>query len=401
LHQSILTLEKISLKLQLPKNFDKQASKKYAITILISDANLFNSPAKEILQDTIIIQPILNQSKLTISDFRELKKFSIDELNADPDKILLFAGNAEIKDTLTLFQKHSQEFYGFIFANDSSKINQTFLNQPESIKAFFIVDMKQKENPFLVYAERLALCNSNVKIGYNYSNSDSILLKEKFLQWLNSNTSKKSCNSNRYAKPLRILFFGDSLVISFTWIFNANLNPEYFLEVDNFGKVSSGLVVSNFYNWNNEIKKILHTKKYDLAVFLIGANDDKGISIQDIFFPFGSKEWKILYEAKYNSMIAQLIENKIVPILVTLPPVQSKLLNQKYSVLNQIFRSVSEKYNFPFLDLPKFLGDRDQNFVSSLSFRDKKSLMRVDDGVHFTKLGAELMSQKLLELIYQ
>lgn len=322
-------------------------------------------------------------------------------MNADSEKILLYANDSAIGESLNTFLKFNEEFFGFIFSNHSSKFQQPKINVNESLRAFFIIDMKFKENDFLYLAERLALCNFNVKIGYNYSNNEANKLHENFTQWLNKASKKKSCNTDRYDKPLQVLFFGDSLVISFTWIFNANLNQKYFLDVDNFGKVSSGLVVSNFYNWNTEIEKILRAKKYDLAVFLIGANDDKGISIQDIFFPFGSKEWKILYAAKYNSILAQLVEKKIVPILVTLPPVQSKILNQKYLVLNQIYRAVAEKYNFQLLDLPKFLGDQDENFIAYMQFRDKKSLMRVDDGVHFTKLGAELMSKKLLELIYQ
>ncbi len=322
-------------------------------------------------------------------------------MNADSDKILLYANDSALEETIILFQKHDGEFFGFIFSNHSSKFQQPKINAKETLRAFFIIDMKFKENDFLSLAERLALCNSKVKVGYYYPSNNSIKLQETFMQWLNPATKKKRCITDRYSKPLQVLFFGDSLVISFTWSFNMNLNREYFLDVDNFGKVSSGLVVSNFYNWDNEIKKILEAKKYDLAVFLIGANDDKGINIRDIFFPFGSKEWKILYEAKYNAILVQLIEKRIVPIIVTLPPVQSKILNQKYLVLNQIYRAVAEKYNFQLLDLPKFLGDRDQNFIPYLQFRDKKSIMRVDDGVHFTKLGAELMSQKLLELIYQ
>lgn len=360
-----------------------------------------DSSLSETFKDSILIKSYSPILKLELNDFDELRKFLIDELRVDSKKILIYATDSNIKDILNTFQKTGGDDFGFIFENKNIKFIPPEIIFEKLPKIFFLIDMRFKENEFLTFAERLALCNSQVQIGYYYSKMSSEINTSKFHIWLQGKTIIKKCNIKELAKPRKILFFGDSLVISFSWIFTEKLKDYYLLEYDNFGKVSSGLVVSKFYNWEIELGKILSVNKYDLAILFIGANDDKGISIQDIFFPFGSREWKILYAAKVKAILSQLLEKKIVPIIVTLPTVQSKLLNEKYTIINEIFRSIAENYGFKILDLSKFLGDGKGSFVSQLPFRDKLTLMRVEDGVHFTKKGAELMSQRLLELIFK
>ncbi len=253
---------------------------------------------------------------------------------------------------------------------------------------YFILNEKSKLNDF---AERNSYCNSFTKLDYfkEFQNFD-------FGNWLNK---KNKINTNKIkTKTLDLLFFGDSLSISFVWNFTNQFNEDYHFKVDNFGKVSSGLVISTF-DWNKEIDKYLD-KNYNEAFILIGANDDQKIIHGFEIFSLGDENWNFEYSYRLKKLISKLKEKQIEPNFILLPTVRDKNRNLRYTKINSVIKKLCNEEKISCFEIDEFIGIKNQNYSETSIYRGKILPMRQADGIHLIPNSSKKISIPILKKIF-
>ncbi|MDX1960808.1 MAG: DUF459 domain-containing protein [Leptospiraceae bacterium] len=224
-----------------------------------------------------------------------------------------------------------------------------------------------------------------------------ILFSINFCKSFESKTKKDLKNS-----PRKILFIGDSLVISFLWGFDKEFNQKNSILAENYGKVSSSLVYPKFYDWHKNLKDFLAKKKYDYAIIMIGANDDKGILDGNNFFSFKTEAWVKVYRELVRELIKILLDNQIKVFWVSLPPMGgSKKFQENMQFINRIAYSVYLEEDIEFIHSEEVLGNEVGEFTTYKILNGKKIPLRQEDRIHLlvpaAKLLTEFIFQKILE----
>lgn len=257
---------------------------------------------------------------------------------------------------------------------------------------FSVKERKKKEEiNLLEFAERNLLCNKKAKINYK-------LNRDNFDQWILSLSNTTIEHVYKQDKNIKLLIFGDSLSITYTWGLNP-ISKGYGIEFENYGKVSSGLLYKSN-NWEVELSKILNKNSYDYAIMLLGANDDGAISVNNTKIPFYTDNWKVEYSKRLENIITQLDSKKIKTFFSLLPIIRNSSKNKNYIFINSVIKDIADKYSIPIIDLYTIFSDEKSLYSDRIYFREQKQFMRAEDGIHFTTKGGELMTYKALQKLY-
>nr|WP_321320734.1 hypothetical protein [uncultured Campylobacter sp.] len=195
-----------------------------------------------------------------------------------------------------------------------------------------------------------------------------------------------------------VLITGDSMMQYIGMIASQNY-PKLGLKVLDLSKQSTGLLYKKSHNWAQVIKDTLtQNKDIKLLVMLIGANDPWGRSINGKFYELNSSEWREFYARRVDE-IYQIAKGRNVKVLwLSLPCMQKTDYAKKIELLNEIYKSVSEKNGQIFINTSEYLCQND-NFLTHLNINGKRSKIRQDDGIHISKIGSQILADEILKRI--
>lgn len=162
----------------------------------------------------------------------------------------------------------------------------------------------------------------------------------------------------------------------------------------NLSKHSTGLTYKNYFNFAQSLQECFNEyENISLVVVLLGANDPwtmrKNIA-------FKSPLWEEIYSQRIEEIleIAQSYGARVAWYEV--PSVREKTLNDKILYLNSLYEDVTKANGEYFLQSNGIVtqGGKYSAFIKG---RDGKSVqVRIDDGVHFTSRGYQIMANILL-----
>jgi len=186
----------------------------------------------------------------------------------------------------------------------------------------------------------------------------------------------------------RIAVLGDSLADGlYSGLRRLNSKKEN-LAIDKKSKVNTGLVRSDRYDWNKNAKKIAATKKYDIAVVLLGLNDLQTFREKGARHHYGQDGWVKRYEQRIEKMIVDLKAADMAVYWVSIPITSPKRYQKEYAYLNDFFRKAAKKHGVRYVDTWSVLAGSDGAYSAFWKNSDgKKQQIRARDGVHFTTRG--------------
>jgi hypothetical protein len=152
----------------------------------------------------------------------------------------------------------------------------------------------------------------------------------------------------------------------------------------------SGLVRDDFHDWRLAAKKLLDGPQHiDMAVMLIGINDNQKLRMGDVAFEPLTKPFNEIY-ARRAEEIATAFRNRNIPLVwVGLPIMRSDSLAHAALAFNEMSRQYAGAMGAHYVDLWEPFADVNSAYkatgpdVSGALMR-----LRTADGVHFTKAGA-------------
>ncbi|MFD0914995.1 DUF459 domain-containing protein [Pseudahrensia aquimaris] len=172
------------------------------------------------------------------------------------------------------------------------------------------------------------------------------------------------------------------------------------LKIVKASRVNTGLVRSDRFDWNEAAREIAQTKRYQVAVVLLGLNDLQTFRERGKRHRFQQKGWVQLYEERIEQMIIDLKKADMAVYWVGIPITAPQRYQKEYAYLNDFFIKAAKKHELRYVDTWSVIAGRDGKY--SPFWRDergKKRKIRTRDGVHFTMKGYVILAEPVNEIL--
>jgi uncharacterized protein len=188
-----------------------------------------------------------------------------------------------------------------------------------------------------------------------------------------------------------ITVFGDSLAeLLAGGLADAYADNEA-IEVTRRTRSSSGLVRTDFHDWNAVVRDYLAaTDKLTVAVIMMGSNDRQtlkdasGAALEPL-----SDAWKEAYAARVADLMRPFAEKGVPVVWVGMPIMESPRFAADMLMLNEVIRTAVRNAGGTYVDLwEPFADEQNRYSVSGPDMNGDIVKLRAADGIHFTKAGA-------------
>ena len=199
----------------------------------------------------------------------------------------------------------------------------------------------------------------------------------------------------------KFLFIGDSVMFDLGTQLQYSIKEKYKITDTKIDyKVSSGLNRIDYYDWYARTSEIIQDYRPDVVIVLFGGNDTQDITdSQGKYRAILTPEWQKAYQQrveKYAQLLGASSVRKVYWIGQSISNKSSYL--KAFPIMNDIYKSAS-KYS------PKieFVSTWDTfaeagNFVPIVASKSgKRGYVKINDGLHFTSHGAEIISDLIVD----
>lgn len=165
-------------------------------------------------------------------------------------------------------------------------------------------------------------------------------------------------------------------------------------------RFATGLVRTDYFDWNASLRGFLHNENPDVIVVVIGGNDRQPIRLQDRRLDPLTKPWLSEYEKRVAHFMHALKRERTKVYWIGLPLVRSAALSSAYQAMNGIYRRQAARHGFKYLSVAKPFQAKDGAYSSfGQSLEGVKRQLRKDDGMHFTDAGGVLFAAHVARAI--
>ena len=286
----------------------------------------------------------------------------------------------------TEFSKGAEIFRAFgVFVDTSA--NVIFENNSQSADTAVFEPNEQNDSDIMPFDDNITInIRASAQISDENASADTAIIEQ------------SSDDKIVLKQGDSVLITGDSMMQYIGMIASQNY-PKLGLKVLDLSKQSTGLLYKKSHNWAQVIKDTLaQNKDIKLLVMLIGANDPWGRSINGKFYELNSSEWREFYARRVDEIYKIAKASNVKVLWLSLPCMQKTDYAKKIELLNEIYKSVSEKNGQIFINTSEYLCQND-NFLTHLNIDGKRSKIRQDDGIHISKIGSQILADEILKRI--
>ena len=320
-------------------------------------------------------------SKTKFGDFlrdKEFANFKFDELilqNRAQNQPIQKDENDEILDAL-IDQNISKDVENLVQIEDSSSFNDKNKNQ---------IITSNMQNQDLNYEQNLTK-----KDGCVVPNLIKILpIDYSVLQ--KSNQANLSKNVNKISikddENLTIVLIGDSIMQGiYYWGFLSEFKDKK-TKIDNLSQKSSGLFSANWAKILDDELTQIETQKLIVAHF--GPNDWGNLNEKN-------RMNLQKYESKIDEIYDVAKKHNANVIWLGIPCMKNSLNQERAYFLNDIFSQKSIQHEQNFISANAEICDKDGAFIKHKTIGKKQIIIRADDGLHLSYLGAKIVVKKII-----
>jgi hypothetical protein len=203
--------------------------------------------------------------------------------------------------------------------------------------------------------------------------------------------------------PLTVTVYGDSLGDGVWEGLYVLLRSDKQTRVLRRSQLGAGLTRGDFAAWLKSLEGELDKTPPDVAVFMVGANDQQGVRDENrIGYVFASEGWQQVYAARVEAVMTEFASRHVPTVWLGLPVMRKAEYNRGARVLDAIFEAAAEREHVTFIPLADDFTDAAGNFVVYMHDAEKRNRqVRAEDGIHFTLYGYELIAEKVWAKIQQ
>ena len=185
-----------------------------------------------------------------------------------------------------------------------------------------------------------------------------------------------------------ILIVGDFLASGLGDGLTAAFETSPGVVVEARGNVSSGLVRDDYYDWPEQLPKMIDELKPAMVVVMIGANDRQQMVTDTAKEKFRTDGWFTEYRRRVLSFGKEVTARKIPLLWVGLPAFQSDSMTADAVQMNQLYRNQVESIGGEFVDIWDGFVDENGTFiVTGSDVNGQQVRLRTSDGINLTQAG--------------
>ena len=154
-------------------------------------------------------------------------------------------------------------------------------------------------------------------------------------------------------------------------------------------RFATGLVRTDYYNWDAEIRQFLATHDPDVILVLIGGNDRQPIRLEDDrrLDPL-TRPWMAEYQKRVSKFMRNIRRERARTFWIGLPAVRSDSLTQAYQAMNRMYRYEARRHGFKYVSIwNEFLSPSGGYTSFGQSLEGVRRRLRQTDGMHFNETG--------------
>lgn len=200
--------------------------------------------------------------------------------------------------------------------------------------------------------------------------------------------------------PLRLWVGGDS-VAGFLSIEMVELAEQSGVIVAHgHYKISTGLSRPDYYDWPAHLRQDLAAYDPEVVVFMVGANDDQPLAVEDRVYEFGSPEWRAEYARRVAAVMDMVTSQRRLLLWVGQPVMRSPDFDARMQFLNAIYRREAEEHpGVMYVDSRPLLSDRGSYSAYLPDAAGNQTLVRAPDGIHLTPQGGMRLASAVLDAV--
>jgi hypothetical protein len=190
------------------------------------------------------------------------------------------------------------------------------------------------------------------------------------------------------SRPVSIAVVGDSLANDLARGMEALYGHRGDIRIIKHTRFATGLVRTDYFDWQDSIRALLGRSNPDVVVVLIGGNDHQQIRTDEARFDPLSEEWVAEYSRRVATFMTPLRKERAKIYWIGLPAVRSPSLSRSYQLMNIIYRREAKRHGFKYVSVWEAFLDRNGAYSSfGQSLNGVKRQLRENDGMHFTEPG--------------
>lgn len=166
-------------------------------------------------------------------------------------------------------------------------------------------------------------------------------------------------------------------------------------------KFATGLVRTDYYDWNKVARAFLRRHKPNVIFVMIGGNDHQTIRRHGRRYDPGTKAWRVEYARLVSHFMSNFSRRHTHAKVywVSLPPVRSAKLSAAFRTINAVYRYEAKKHGFHYLSIwKKFLVNGHYSSFGD-NLHGVKRRLRMQDGQHFTEDGRLLLAHDVAHAV--
>jgi len=190
------------------------------------------------------------------------------------------------------------------------------------------------------------------------------------------------------ARHLTVAVIGDSVAHDLARGMESLFDDSRRIRVIRQTKFATGLVRTDYYDWNAVASAFMRMHNPDIVLVVIGGNDRQDIRAHGRRYDPLSKGWIVQYEHRVAHFMKNFQRRHAKVYWVSLPPVRSRKLTHAYRVLNRIYAREARRHGFRYVDVSdKFATPHGAYSSFGESLEGVRRQLRMNDGEHFTPVG--------------
>lgn len=191
----------------------------------------------------------------------------------------------------------------------------------------------------------------------------------------------------------RLAVFGDSLAIDLARALERFYAEDPNLIVIGQGVSSSGFVRDDYFDWNTALAEQIAADSFDLAVVIIGINDNQALNAGGQSYEPLSEGWTSAYQGRLNRFLEQLRAARKPVIWMGLPPMSRSQYSAAIGQISALHRLAAFSGGAEYLDIFERFADADGKYAAyGPDVNGQNALMRKDDGIHFSSAGSDKLA---------
>lgn len=156
------------------------------------------------------------------------------------------------------------------------------------------------------------------------------------------------------------------------------------------------------YDWVGSIQQFLDEDHADIAVVMFGGNDRLAVRLEagGRAIAYKTEAWSEMYRHRLGDVLASLGTAKLPVVWLGQPVARAADYSADMAYLNDLFQQKVQEAGGDFLPLWTVIADDEGNYTAYGKALDGETKrLRLDDGVHCTPAGYDIIAAKVKEEI--